>query len=421
MAGVSAGSADNAQSELASRLYGALGAGDREELLRLLHPGFEGRLAASLPAGIGGTYRGPDAMCSAWELIGRLFRVRAIETARTDLPDGRLLIEGKYTGCARHGGPLEASFVHLLRFADGRIIGLEQQTDSAQWVAALHGLRSDEAERRKSADPQPERARSLTSVTFDVEDGLAVLRLNRPDARNAIDAAVAADLAEATQRCAADPTVRALLICANGPTFSVGGDIEMLAASGPAELPGTLRRLTTSYHASLQILGQLPVPVVAAVQGAVAGGALGLLYAADIVIAADGTRFAAGFAGLGLSGDGGGTWFLPRLIGTRRAAELYLGQRVLSPAEALDWGLITRVVPAAELESEGGALARALARGPTRAFGELRGLLRQAPEANLADHYRAETEALARTAATLDAQAGIAAFRARSRPHFRGE
>ena len=114
-----------------------------------------------------------------------------------------------------------------------------------------------------------------------------------------------------------------------------------------------------------------------AVHGAVAGGGLGLVYAADIVLAAESTRFAAGFAGLGLSVDSGGTWFLPRLVGMRRAAELCLSQRVLSAREAAEWGLISRVVRDEDLAAEAEAATRLLAAGPTRALGEIRTLLRR--------------------------------------------
>jgi 2-(1,2-epoxy-1,2-dihydrophenyl)acetyl-CoA isomerase len=258
------------------------------------------------------------------------------------------------------------------------------------------------------------------TVEFFVADGLAVLRLNRPAARNAIDEALGDDLQEAVQRCAADAAVRTLLICANGPAFTVGGDVAVFAKAGPGELPGDLRRMTTGYHAALQILDRLEVPVVAAVHGAVAGGGLGLIYVADVVIAAEGTRFATGFSGLGLSGDGGGTWFLPRLVGMRRAAELYFGQRVLDADEAAAWGLISRVVPAADLAAEAERTARQLAAGPTRAFGEIRTLLRRTHEVSLGDQLQAETGALSRTAGTRDAARAIDSFMAKSRPEFRG-
>ena len=416
MADGTAGGASSAPAEpraLVARLYAALGASDRDELLRLLHPEFEGRMTAGMPADLGGTYRGPEAMCRIWGRIGRLFDVRAVPRTWTDLPDGRLLIEGDYTGSARTGGSLDAAFVHLFGFADGRISVLEQLTDSVKWNEALDAVATASLTVPAGQETRP-------VVTFTVDDGLAVLRLDRPDARNAINAALVTGLADTVHRCAADPAIRALLICANGPAFSVGGDIGMFAASNPDQLSGDLRLLTTIYHATLHILDQLPVPVIAAVRGAVAGGALGLLYVADIVLAAEATRFATGFARLGLSGDGGGTWFLPRLIGLRRAAEMYLGQRVLTADDALNWGLITRVVPEADLDTEARQLARELASGPTRALGELRGLLRRAPDAVLADQLRAETQAIARTAASADALEGIAAFAAGTRPQFRG-
>jgi 2-(1,2-epoxy-1,2-dihydrophenyl)acetyl-CoA isomerase len=258
------------------------------------------------------------------------------------------------------------------------------------------------------------------TAEFSAAAGVGVIRLNRPQARNAIDPAFTEDLDEAVRRCAADQAVRAALIRAEGPSFTVGGDVAAMAGTPPAELPALLSRITGTYHATLQVLDQLPVPVVTAVHGAVAGGGLGLVYVADVVLAAESTRFAAGFAGLGLSVDSGGTWFLPRLIGTRRAAELCLGQRVLSAREAAEWGLISRVVRDEDLTAEAETAARALAAGPTRALGEIRTLLRRSPDADLGGQLRAESEALARTGATRDAAHGIASFMAKASPGFEG-
>jgi 2-(1,2-epoxy-1,2-dihydrophenyl)acetyl-CoA isomerase len=248
------------------------------------------------------------------------------------------------------------------------------------------------------------------AVEFGVSSGLGVLRLNRPDARNALDPDVAEDLHATALRCAVDPGLNALLICAAGSHFTVGADLRVLARVSPDEL----RRVAGRYHEALQILDKLQVPVVAAVQGAVAGGGLGLTCVADIVLAAEGTRFATGFAGLGLSGDGGSTWFLPRLVGVRRAAEMFLEQRILDATEAADWGLITRVVPAAELQDQAEQVARTLATGPARALGELRALLRRSPESTLDEQLLAEADALARTAGTRDAADAIQGFITRS-------
>jgi 2-(1,2-epoxy-1,2-dihydrophenyl)acetyl-CoA isomerase len=396
---------------IAADLYQALADGDRARLAELLHPGFEGRVTEGLPLGLGGVYRGPDAMCrDFWGRIARSYAARVVPSEFCLLPDGRLMVTGRYAGTAPSGGVLDAEFVHFLTFTDGQISGLVQLTDSARWASALAA--SPAVASRPESESLSHAEHGPATVDYSAAGGLGIIRLNRPAARNAINEAFAADFAEAVSRCAADASVRALLICGNGPSFTVGGDVVMLAGTEPGELPEKLRRLTTSYHASLQVLDSLPVPVVAAVRGAVAGGGLGLIYVADVVIAAAGTKFAAGFGGLGLSADGSGTWFLPRLVGARRAAEFYL--------EAASWGLITRVVPAAELAAEAERTARQLAAGPTRAWSEIRTLLRRSDETSLSDQLVAETAAQCRTAGTRDARHAIASFLAKTRPAFDG-
>jgi len=432
--------ADRATAEqLGADLYRALAEGNRERLAELLHPRFEGRTTEGLPLGLGGSYHGADAMRrDFWGRIAESFAAAAAKPAEFGLlDDGRLMVTGRYTGTARDGGGvLDAEFVHLLSFADGQISGLVQLTDSERWHRALEdsGARavSDPAARAvgdsggrapddsRGRAPGNSRGRELSVLEFSVRDGLGVLRLNRPGSRNAINGAFVEDLHEVAQRCAARSDLRALLIAGNGPSFTVGGDINVFAQAGPGELPGDLRRMTTMYHEALLMLRDLDAPVVAAVHGAVAGGGLGLLYIADIALAAEGTKFATGFAPLGLSGDGAGSWFLPRLVGPRRAAELYFEQRVLDAREAAEWGLVNRVVAADVLDAEVTAIARRLAAGPTRAYGEIRKLLRQSWSQTLADQMRAETNALARTAATQDADHAITSFLGKSAPTFQG-
>jgi 2-(1,2-epoxy-1,2-dihydrophenyl)acetyl-CoA isomerase len=423
--------------QIAAELYQVLADGDGARLAALLHPGFEGHVTDGLPLGLGGSYHGPEAMRREfWGRIARSFDARAKPASYCSLPDGRLMVTGRYTGTARGGGPLDAEFVHFLTFSGHQVIGLVQLTDSARWASALAGRlpeprtagerpaaeepasAQEQSAQGKTAAPAP--ARDEPAVSYSSNGGLGILLLNRPGARNAIDLRFVDDLYEAMQRCAADGSLRALLIRAEGPSFTVGGDAAMLAQPGPAGLAGLLRRTTTSYHASLQILDRLPVPVVAAVHGAVAGGGLGLMNVADIVLAAEGTRFATGFAGLGLSGDGGGTWFLPRLVGPRRAAELYFGQRVLETDEALAWGLVTRLVRPEDLQAEAETASRQLAAGPTRAFAELKTLLRASPGARLGEQMLAETAAICRTAGTQDAASAIARFLAKSPIEFQG-
>ena len=215
--------------------------------------------------------------------------------------------------------------------------------------------------------------------------------MNRPDVRNAIDATMAEEIYEVAQLCANDPAIRAVLMLANGKSFTVGGDLAFLANTKPGDLPGLLRAMTGPYHEALRTFSRLSVPIVAGVQGAAAGGGLGMMYCADIVLAAENAKFATGFGALGLSMDGANSRFLPRLVGMRRAAELYFEERVLDANEALEWGLVTRVVPLAQLQEQALACATRLANGPTRAYGEVRRLYRESLSATLAEQLGAHT------------------------------
>jgi enoyl-CoA hydratase/carnithine racemase len=252
-----------------------------------------------------------------------------------------------------------------------------------------------------------------------VEQGVARLRLVRADAGNAIDPEMVDGIAAAVAACGADRGVRALLISAEGPSFTVGGDLNHLGAR-LGRLAQELDEMIGEYHEALGTLAELSVPIVCAVQGAAAGGGLGLLWCADVVVAADDLKLATGFARLGLNGDGGSSWWLPRLIGMPRARELLIGGRVLNAAEALELGLVGRVVSRAELEHEALAAARALAAGPTVALIEIRRLLIGSGERTLAEGLAAEHEAMIRTGATSDAREGVTAFVERRAPRFTG-
>lgn len=256
-------------------------------------------------------------------------------------------------------------------------------------------------------------------VALSIAEGVAHLRLSRPDARNAIDPRWVREFDAAIDAAGRAPGVRAVLISAAGAAFSVGGDLRHFAGRLD-RLPDELGTMIGGYHAALTRLATLPVPVVCAVQGAAAGGGLGLLWCADTVLAADDARLAAGFAALGLSGDGGSSWFLPRLVGMPRAREMILENRVLSAAEALEWGLVSRVVPLDRLEGEALGTAARIAAGPTVAYGEMRRLLLRSFAVDLPDQLDAERQAIMRCGATADAREGIAAFLERRPPSFEG-
>jgi len=265
-----------------------------------------------------------------------------------------------------------------------------------------------------------ESATGTQRVQLTVQADLAEIRLTWPERFNAIDPAWVAALAEAIEGCAVRDDIRAVLICADGRRFSVGGDLEHFAARA-ADLDVALAEMVPPYHVALERLASLPYPVVCAVQGSAAGGGLGLLYSADVVISADDAVFACGFSELGVSGDGGGTWYLPRLVGLRRAQELmYLGRR-LTAQEALEWGLITTVVPADELEQRARAVASTLAAGPTIAFAHMRRMLRESWGASLREQLTSESEAILACGETQDAREGMRSFYERRRPSFNND
>lgn len=388
----------------AQQLYRALAVGDRNALASILHPEFVGHATDGLPLDMGGEHIGPDAMQrNLWWRIGRHYKAEAQAEEFRSLDDGRLFVAGHYRGEGRKSGKrLDAAFVHVIGFSpDGRVVSLDQLTDSAAWVEAL------------DADS------TLRTINYTVVDGVATMCLNRPNARNAIDVQMADETLEVARRIAADSSVRAVLICGDGPALAVGGDIDCFLQH-PDEYGRLFERMTTPFHEAFRVLSRIEAPIVTAAHGAVAGGGLGYVYAADLVIAAEGTKFVTAFAALGLSGDGGGTWHLPRLIGPRRAARAYLRNTPIDATEALEWGLVNEVVPADELRDRATTLATELAQGPTRGFARMRALLRDSWNNDLSAHLLAETEALRVTGDTADAANAIADFAAKRKPHFTG-
>lgn len=390
--------------ELATALYEALATGDAEGLDRLLHSDFRGHVADGMPFGMGGEHKGVAAMRDAvWWTIGKHYQAKAVPTTMTSDNDGRLVVSGRYVGAARKTRkPLDAAFVHILEFDDGRISSLRQLTDTARWHDAL------------LPDPRPK------CVTCTVSDGLAILTLDRVEADNAINQDLVDDLLDAVLALPSTPGVRALLIRANGRAFTPGGDIKLFASVPPEALAETILPMVRPYHVALLELSKLAVPVVAALHGSVAGGGLGIALVADVVIAAEGTKFATGFSKIGLAGDGGVAFFLPRLVGTRRAFEMYYDNRVLDAAEALDWGLISKVVPRELLGSEAENYAKKLASGPTLAFSEMRANMRRASTATLEEQLTAEMEAMGRLTNSSDATGAMSAFVAKRNPEFSG-
>ena len=256
-------------------------------------------------------------------------------------------------------------------------------------------------------------------VRFTIDGAVGRISLIRSDARNAIDPRWVEALRSAVIACAAEPGIRAALLTAEGPAFSVGGDLNDFAANID-RVSQQLDEMITPFHEALLALAELPVPVVCAAQGAIAGGGLGLLWCSDVVLLADNAKLAPAFHRLGLNGDGGSSWYLPRLLGMRRAFQLIMLGRVLNAEEAVAWDLADRVVPSAQLELEGLAAARSLASGPTLAYAQMRQLIRGAFDRSLQEALQAELDAIVALGATADGREGILSFAERREPRFEG-
>ena len=259
----------------------------------------------------------------------------------------------------------------------------------------------------------------MKTLVYEVKDQVARITFNRPDAANALDLQMGLDLMHASIQASEDPAVRAVLITGAGKMFSGGGDLKSFAAQGDA-LPGHLKEVALYLHAAISRFVRMDAPVIAAVNGAAGGAGMSLCLFADLVLAAESAKFTLAYTRAGLNPDGGSTYFLPRIIGVRRALELALTNRVLSAKEALEWGIVTKVVADAELQTEAQALARELAAGATRAFGKAKRLLHHSFSESLETQMELEAQAIADSARTHDAREGIAAFIAKRKPAFRG-
>ena len=247
-------------------------------------------------------------------------------------------------------------------------------------------------------------------------NGVAHLRFNRPKALNAIDVAMARAFHEACRAIAADEQVRAVCLSGEGRAFMAGGDL----AAMREDPQGVAQQLIDGMHGGLRLLAQLKAPVVASVHGAVAGGGLGVALGCDLVIAAEGTKFGIAYPGIGASCDCSTSWGLPRIVGVRKAMELaFLGEN-FDAAQALELGIVNRVVPAAELAGATEALVQRLAQGPTQAYGHLKRLLRASLQNDLDTHLDAEAAGFRDCAGTQDFREGVAAFFDKRPPVFQG-
>lgn len=262
----------------------------------------------------------------------------------------------------------------------------------------------------------------MSDVLLERREGaLAILSLNRPERRNAVNAELCDALVDALRAIAADADVGAVLLRGEGSTFCVGGDVKTMAEGAGRELSveqrvrGLRRRME-----SARLLHVVPKPTVAAVRGAVAGAGLSLALACDFRVVARSAKITTAFAKVGLSGDFGGSWFLSHIVGSARARDLYLRPRVIGADEALAIGLVTEVVDDDALDDRARAFAAELARGPRVTLGYMKQNFNHAITGTLESAF--DLEALHHTLSSLtdDHREAAQAFVDKREPRFVG-
>jgi len=261
----------------------------------------------------------------------------------------------------------------------------------------------------------------MPSVLVSVDAGVETITLNRPEKLNALNPEMQAQLRAALERATDDAHVRALLITGAGRGFCTGQDLserDVSAGAAPIDLSVSLG---SHYNPLVRRMRALPKPIVCAVNGVAAGAGANLALACDIVIAARSASFVQAFARLGLVPDSGGTFFLPRLIGTARALGLALLAEPLSAERAEQWGLIWKAVDDEYLADEALALARTLAIGPTKAYGLLKKALYASATNSLDAQLDLERDLQREAGFSEDYREGVSSFKEKRTPRFKGK
>src|SRR3989454_4166174 len=260
---------------------------------------------------------------------------------------------------------------------------------------------------------------NFESLILDRRDGVATITLNRPEAYNALDLELGRELFHASLEVDEDADVRCVVITGAGKAFCAGGDVKDFADNLP-RIGALVKELTTYLHGTVSRLARSDKPVIMAVNGVAAGGGFSFALSGDLVIAGESARFTMAYSKIAATPDGSSSYFLPRLVGLRRAMELYFTNRVLSAREALEWGLVTRVVPDAELANAVHALARELAQGPSKAFGGAKRLFHHSTWESLETQMELEAQAIAVSGRTEDFKGGVTAFANKKQATFHG-
>jgi 2-(1,2-epoxy-1,2-dihydrophenyl)acetyl-CoA isomerase len=270
------------------------------------------------------------------------------------------------------------------------------------------------------AIPTPEAPAEPPVLLETSPSGVATVRLNRPDAMNSLDVATKDLLLQTLRSVAEDPEVRCVVLTGSGRAFCVGQDLREHVGLLKGAADELFRTVPEHYNPIVELIATMPKPVIAAINGVAAGAGAAFAFAADFRLMVQEGGINLAFAGIALSCDSGSSWSLPRLVVPARAKELLLLPRTVPSGECLDLGLVTRVLPADELDAAVDELAETLAAGPTLAYGCIRRAIAHSAAAPLSDALAREGEYMALTGASADHHAAVDAFLAKEKPVFTG-
>ena len=254
------------------------------------------------------------------------------------------------------------------------------------------------------------------TALLTIDGPIATITLNRPDAFNSVNLAIAKKLEQLGAEVEANNSIKVLVIQGEGRAFSAGGDLQTIGAAAEAgTIAPVVSELLTHYHAFIETVRRMPKIVLSSVNGSAAGAGMGLAFVTDLCIAADDARFTPAYAKIGVTPDGGSTVGMVGTVGVRCAFQIFLAEDSFSAQQAQDWGLVAKIVPAAELKAETRKFAERLARNPSAAIGATKALLYQAATTPTKAQLDAEEKKIIDCMQTEEFRAAVKKFTSKSK------
>lgn len=264
------------------------------------------------------------------------------------------------------------------------------------------------------------RTSKMETISFSINDHIATISFNRPEAMNSFNQKMADELESITEEVKRDQSIRAVLLNGAGQLFMAGGDLRFFYEK-LEKMPEGVTKIVRTLNATILNLMHMPKPVLASVHGSVAGVGMSFMMAADLVIAAEHTKFTMAYSGIGISPDGGASYNLPRLVGAKKAMEWILLSDIFDAQTALKYGLVNWVVTEQNLATETNLILKKLKSGPTQSYAQIKKLVNQTWDNSLATQLEHEAESFVHCSITTDFKSGVTSFLQKRKAEFIGK